>query len=70
MSDIIGRPLKSSPSLHKRSSTLRGRLIVFALLAAICALVALAIAAWIDGGEQPIRPIVQQVVLPSGEQVS
>jgi hypothetical protein len=31
-------------------------------------LVALLVYAWIDGGEQPLRPIVQPVPLPEGIQ--
>lgn len=37
-------------------------------LAAAGAVLAVLIYAWIDGGEEPLRPIVQQVELPEGAQ--
>lgn len=67
MSDAIGRPLKSSPSLRSRSRTLRLGLIRLAAIAVVIAILAIVVAAWLDGGEEPIRPIVQQVVLPTTE---
>lgn len=58
------RPIDQSPSSGSRVEHLRGRWPVYAALVAA----AIVILAYIDGGEEPIHPIVQSVSL--GEQVS
>jgi len=63
MSDRLNRPLKSSRPSRKRalSGRLRWPIIALIILAGVL------VFAWIDGGEEPLRPIVQPVVTSASD---
>lgn len=63
----LSRPLPAR-QIIAREPVQRSRLSRRGVVAGVVVAIALAVLAWIDGGEEPLHPIAQEVAVPGAAQ--